>query len=107
MWCHTDDGIMIMSADERIYSMFSKNAQTVLEKRYLQRDESGVIAETVDELFQRVARSVAAAERTWGAGDVEVKATEQRFYASMIHQEFMPNSPTLMNAGKEHGQLSA
>src|SRR5437870_728761 len=87
--------------------MFSKNAQTVLERRYLLRDTSGQIIETIEGLLRRVARTVAAAEGNWGADHEAVSMIEERFYQLMAEQRFMPNSPTLMNAGKEHGQLSA
>lgn len=87
--------------------MFSKNAQTVLAKRYLLRDDAGELAETIEQLFVRVACAIAAVESSWGASAKQVAEIEKRFYDSMIGQCFMPNSPTLMNAGKDRGQLSA
>ena len=84
----------------------SKNAQAVLEKRYLIRDEHGNPTETVDDLFHRVAGAIAAADRTFDP-KADVKATEQEFYKMMTELEFLPNSPTLMNAGRPLGQLSA
>lgn len=83
------------------------NARVVLERRYLKKDDSGKAVETPRQLFERVARAIAAAERNYGATDVEVEKTAERFYEMMAKLEFMPNSPTLMNAGRELGQLSA
>ncbi len=86
--------------------MLSKNAITVLEKRYLKKDEQGKATETPAELFMRVAEAIAAADREF-AGGADTSKTRQAFYDMMMNQEFMPNSPTLMNAGRELGQLSA
>jgi ribonucleoside-diphosphate reductase alpha chain len=80
------------------------NARTVLETRYLLRDEAGVPVETPEDLFRRVAADVAAAEEVWG-GDPAVWA--ERFYQSMVALDFLPNSPTLMNAGRDLEQLAA
>ncbi|MCC7531686.1 MAG: adenosylcobalamin-dependent ribonucleoside-diphosphate reductase, partial [Candidatus Melainabacteria bacterium] len=87
--------------------MFSKNALKVLEKRYLLRDGEGRLKETPEELFRRVAIAVASAEKQWGATDAEIEKLSERFFQSMYTCSFMPNSPTLMNAGKPGGQLSA
>jgi ribonucleoside-diphosphate reductase alpha chain len=76
----------------------------ILRERYLRQDEHGDVVETPDECFRRVADTVAAAEATWG-GDVD--ATADRFYDALSGLEFLPNSPTLMNAGTELGQLAA
>ncbi len=87
--------------------MFSDNAYKVLNKRYFLRDQEGQIVEDVDDLFGRVAGCVAQVESRWGLSSQaidELTATYKRF---MLEQEFMPNSPTLMNAGKTAGQLSA
>jgi len=84
----------------------SANAMRVLERRYLQRNADGAPAETPDELFRRVAHHVAKAELAFSsAGDAAT--WEQRFYEAMTQLDFLPNSPTLMNAGRELGQLSA
>lgn len=80
------------------------NALTVLKKRYLLKDENGEVIETPDEMFRRVARAVAAAESRFGG---DVPESEQRFYELMSGSFFMPNSPTLMNAGTPVGQLAA
>lgn len=82
----------------------SENAQVVLRRRYLVRDENGAVAETPQEMFWRVAWAVAQAEKQYG-GDVE--ATARRFYRTMARLDFLPNSPTLMNAGRPLGQLAA
>jgi ribonucleoside-diphosphate reductase alpha chain len=79
------------------------NAAAVLKKRYLVRNERGEISETPEELFRRVARAVAAAERT----RPERERYEALFYDLLSRLDFLPNSPTLMNAGTSVGQLSA
>ena len=85
----------------------SPNAITVLEKRYLIKDDTGVPVESPSDLFQRVARTVADAERRYGASDAAVEQVTQDFFGLMAHRLFVPNSPTLMNAGRPLGQLSA
>ena len=84
----------------------SPNALKVLEKRYLKKDENGRPIETPDELFKRVAHNVASADLLYDK-TCEIKRTEDEFYEMMVNLEFLPNSPTLMNAGKELQQLSA
>lgn len=83
---------------------FSTNALKVLEKRYLLKDDEGNIIETPEDLLKRVAGAIAKAEENYG-GNVE--EMEEKFFNIMKELEFMPNSPTLMNAGTELGQLSA
>jgi len=78
-----------------------------LERRYLRKDDSGKAIETPRELFERVARAIASAEKNYGKSDGEIEKTAEKFYEMMARLEFMPNSPTLMNAGRELGQLSA
>ncbi len=85
----------------------SPNARVVLERRYLAKDEQGRPTETPEELFQRVARTLAAVERTYGADEQRVAEIEERFYNLMARLDFLPNSPTLANAGRPLGQLSA
>lgn len=80
------------------------NALTVLKSRYLLRDEQGTIIETPDEMFQRVARAIASAEKTYGGNAEEWEA---KFHEAMSGLLFLPNTPALINAGKELGQLAA
>ncbi|MEG0766058.1 MAG: ribonucleotide reductase N-terminal alpha domain-containing protein, partial [Pseudoflavonifractor sp.] len=84
----------------------SENAKAVLEKRYLIKDEKGQAKETVDALFHRVADAVAAADLHF-ASEADTKQTAETFYHMMTNLDFLPNSPTLMNAGRPLGQLSA
>ena len=83
------------------------NAIVVLKNRYLQKDETGKPIESVAQMFRRVARNIAKADRFYGKTPAEVKETEERFYKLMTSLEFLPNSPTLMNAGTPLQQLSA
>src|SRR2546421_6588015 len=86
---------------------FSPNARTVLEKRYLVKNEKGQPVEQPEDLFWRVATVVAEADRRYGASEGGVQAEAEEFYALMTQHRFDPNSPTLMNAGRPSGQLSA
>ena len=85
----------------------SKNAVTVLENRYLNRDDDGKVVESPAQLFRRVAKAVAAVEKTWGVSAEATLEIEEAFYRVMTERYFMPNSPTLMNAGRRLGMLSA
>ncbi len=84
----------------------STNAIKVLQRRYLLQNEKGEILETPSQLFRRVARTVASVETKYGQKE-DVKKTEDEFYKVMSRLEFLPNTPTLMNAGTKVGQLSA
>jgi ribonucleoside-diphosphate reductase alpha chain len=84
----------------------SDNALRVLERRYLKKDAQGQVIETPQEMFRRVSGTIASAELRYDA-KADVKAREEEFYQLMASLEFLPNSPTLMNAGRELGQLSA
>ena len=85
----------------------SENAIKVLEKRYLKRDKDGNCVEKPADMFRRVADAIAAGDLKYGASADEVKKLSDRFYNAITHRYFMPNSPTLMNAGRELGQLAA
>lgn len=85
----------------------SENSLRVLEKRYLKKGENGKVVETPQEMFSRVARAISAADRIFKKSEEEVAQLEKKFYEMMSGLEFMPNSPTLMNAGRELSQLSA
>ncbi len=85
----------------------SPNAITVLERRYLVKDETGRPAERPEDLFWRVARTIAAPDAAYGASDKAVEALAETFFDLMATRVWMPNSPTLMNAGRPLGQLSA
>ena len=95
------------SSTPRDAVQLSPNAVTVLEKRYLVKDDTGRPAETPSDLFWRVARTVAEADRKYGATEKQAEQAAQEFYDIMAGRLFMPNSPTLMNAGRPLGQLSA
>ena len=84
----------------------TQNALTVLEKRYLKKDSQGLITETPEEMFRRVAKHIASAELIYDE-KTDIAGWEEKFYRLMTSLEFLPNSPTLMNAGRELGQLSA
>src|SRR5690349_19199036 len=86
---------------------FSPNARTVLEKRYLVKNEKGQPVEQPEDLFWRVSTVVAEADRRYGASEGAVRTVAEEFYALMTQRRFEPNSPTLMNAGRPLGQLSA
>src|SRR2546429_4896350 len=85
----------------------SPNALRVLKKRYLAKDENGKVIETPEGMFRRVAHNLAQADAFYGATPEEVRATEEEFYAVTACLDFLPNSPTLMNAGRPLQQLAA
>jgi len=91
----------------KLDKVFTDNAIQVLERRYLAKDAQGNTIETPEEMFHRVAKAVASADRKYGKNPEEIYEIEEMFYNAMTDLEFMPNSPTLMNAGRELGQLSA
>src|SRR5919201_796068 len=88
-------------------ALLSANALTVLRRRYLARDASGEPIETPAQMFRRVARNIAQAERLYGASVREEAAVAEVFERMMSRLDFLPNSPTLMNGGRDLQQLSA
>jgi len=84
----------------------TQNALTVLEKRYLQRDLHGRVTEKPEDMFHRVARNIAQADQFY-TSQADLTPIEEEFYSLMASLDFLPNSPTLMNAGRELQQLSA
>ncbi len=99
-------GDSAMAVHQAVIPWLSRNAITVLEKRYLRRDQNGRVIETAADMFRRVADSIAAADKKFDV-NVDIAILAQQFYSIMANLEFIPNSPTLMNAGRELGQLSA
>ncbi|ACZ61713.1 adenosylcobalamin-dependent ribonucleoside-diphosphate reductase [Dehalococcoides mccartyi] len=89
-----------------IAARLSTTAKRVLEKRYLKKDADGRVIETPEDMFHRVARVVASAEYKYAPG-ADISRIEEEFYQAMFRLEFLPNSPTLLNAGRQVGQLSA
>ncbi len=90
-----------------IDEILTLNSLKVLQKRYLCKDDDGNAVENPSDMFVRVAENIASAERVWGAGDAEVAEVAHDFYDLMTSLDFLPNSPTLMNAGRDLQQLSA
>jgi len=86
---------------------FSRNAMEVLQRRYLKKDSNGNIIETPEDMLWRVASTIGKVDFLYNASKDEVKKTIIDFYNLMANKDFMPNSPTLMNAGRELGQLAA
>src|SRR3989304_3108175 len=84
----------------------TEGARTVLVRRYLKKDQAGNVIETPEEMFRRVADDVARAEAVFGGKD-SARRPADAFYAAMSNLEFLPNSPTLMNAGRRLEQLAA
>ncbi len=95
------------AADELSDPRLTENARTVLARRYLKKDADGHPTEEPRDMFWRVARVIAAEDAGYGADHDEVEATARSFYELMASGRFEPNSPTLMNAGRPLGQLSA
>ncbi len=95
-----------IKAEKMVNIELSDNAVVVLNKRYLKKDTAGKVIETPEDMFHRVAKSIASAEVLYDP-KANVDFWENKFYRLMASLEFLPNSPTLMNAGRELGQLSA
>ena len=100
-------GKMVMSQSKKIALKLSENALRVLQKRYLRKDSEGRIIETPAEMFRRVAKNISLADTAYQKTPGEIKKLEDHFYEIMSNLEFLPNSPTLMNAGTNLQQLSA
>ena len=96
----------IVDADVPTKIDLTENARLVLTKRYLKKDDRGEPIEAPEDMFRRVAGNIAQAEMTWGSTR-EVHIAEEEFYGMMARLEFLPNSPTLMNAGRRLQQLAA
>ncbi len=88
-------------------SELTGNSQIVLQRRYLSKDREGNVLEDADGMFRRVAQNLSQADLNYSATEEERLATEEEFSEVMRRLEFLPNSPTLMNAGRELQQLSA
>ena len=93
------------SADNKI--ILTRNALKVLEKRYLKRDKNGNCIETPQDMFRGVADTIASGDLEFGKTSKDVQNLSDIFYNAITHRYFMPNSPTLMNAGRDLGQLAA
>ncbi len=98
------DGKVDYQVDINIKPSITNNALVVLEKRYLKKDEQGNIIESAEDLFRRVAKAISEIDKKYGDNSEESYA---KFYEIMAKLEFLPNSPTLMNAGTSFQQLSA
>ncbi len=86
---------------------FSPNALLVLKRRYLRKNNKGEVVETPEEMLHRVATTISSVEKKYTSDSAFVERMKEEFFGMMAKLEFMPNSPTLMNAGKSLGQLSA
>ena len=94
------------SPPSRPVSRLSPEAKTVLRSRYLSRNHRGAVTETIPQMFWRIATDIAQAEQLYPAS-TRLQRADRRFYESMARLEFLPNSPTLMNAGRPLQQLAA
>src|SRR3990167_3422015 len=83
----------------------SKNSLLILKQRYLIKDKKGKVIEKPEDLFRRVAKNIAQADKKYG--NKNIKKTEEDFYNLMASLDFLPNSPTLLNAGRKLQQLAA
>ena len=85
----------------------SKNALTILEQRYLKKNSKGKVIEKPEDMFRRVAKNIAMADVKYSHSKKNVRKTEEEFYNLMVSLDFLPNSPTLLNAGRKLQQLAA
>ncbi|HPZ06545.1 MAG TPA: ribonucleotide reductase N-terminal alpha domain-containing protein [Candidatus Eremiobacteraeota bacterium] len=95
-----------MSTNPESKLNLTQNAITVLKRRYLKKNDEGKVTETPEDMFRRVARNIARADKYYDPS-ANLKEIEEKFYKMMANLEFLPNSPTLMNAGRNLQQLSA
>lgn len=92
--------------EDKADSIFSENAMEVLNRRYLLKDKAGRPIETPDDLLHRIANAIAEPDANF-TNKTNVQKTAEQFYTMLRNKDFLPNSPTIMNAGRELGQLSA
>jgi len=97
----------MISGTDTTNNIFSEQAEVILKHRYFLKDDNGEHIESGSDIFKRVAKAIAAMEKNYFILPVEVELAENDFYHMMNNLEFIPNSPTLMNAGTEQGTLSA
>jgi len=90
----------------KVKLQITENALKVLKRRYLKKDEKGKPIENPEDMFERVALNIAEAERLYDK-TVSIGEVAEKFYNMMVSLDFLPNSPTLMNAGRELQQLAA
>jgi ribonucleoside-diphosphate reductase alpha chain len=102
-----EGGIDLEKLQVDIKPQLTPNSLAVLRRRYLAKDDQGHVVEAPEDLFIRVASNIAAADANFGATPAEIEETAKIFYRMMARLEFLPNSPTLMNAGRRLGQLAA
>ena len=96
-----------MTSGVRPDATLSESARRVLDARYLNRSKDGTVVETPEEMFRRVASNIARAELLYNPDEANRQLWEETFFGAMRRLEFLPNSPTLMNAGTAIQQLSA
>lgn len=92
---------------QRVPVRLSKNAEVVLKTRYLKKNELQEVTERPEDLYGRVAHTLSNIEKTWNTPQYKIEEYETKFFNLMATGDYMPNSPTLMNAGREMGMLSA
>ena len=97
----------VTAGDDFNPTPLAENAEVVMERRIVARSSSGDPVETAQECFRRVARNLAEAEKHFGASEKEQTSVEEMFYRLISSLDFLPNSPTLVNAGRDLQQLSA